>query len=328
MKYQIILTTLLFSTTYAFSDVYTNLESLTHWQRVSSKPILQSGAKGSYDERLEEPEILFENNVYHVWYAAWENYSVGTIGYASGPSLDKLTKQGIALGPGPSGSFDQGYVSGPRIYEQDGTYYLFYFGFSSAGFEKGGASIGVATASDPSGPWTRQATALIRPGAKGSWDDQIIYRPFLIKESDTYFLYFNARGSSGHENIGFATSKNILGPYTEFSNNPVIQHGSNSDRWNWRRVGDIDILDHILKGSYVSFFFGQPDQKGGLIGLATAPSVAGPWTQRDEPLLLTDESGRTLRPAIRPAIYYDGNDQKWRMLFDDVGRGIYVADIK
>ncbi len=97
--------------------------------------ILTKGASGFDSNRLEEPSAIFDGTNYYVYYSA-SAYSGGagqSIGMAKGPNLTSLVKQGQLLSTSTSATWDSGYVSGPRLYYEAGTYYLYFFGSQSTG---------------------------------------------------------------------------------------------------------------------------------------------------------------------------------------------------
>ena len=63
---------------------------------------------------------------------------------------------------------------------------------------------------------------------------------FIFKNGDTYYMMYSANYFGGKNYaVGYATSKNPLGPFTKASNNPVLQktrqgwlcHRTDPDRW-------------------------------------------------------------------------------------------------
>ena len=283
-----------------------------------------SNEVGQFDERLEEPELIIKDNQLYLFYAAWDNGTpnVGSIGLATGSSLSSLVKVGQVLVPSVSG-WDNAYVSGQRIYYENGTYYLFYFGSSIEAFEGEPASIGVATSTNLT-DWTKYAgNPILTIGSVGSWDSDILYRPYVLKKENTYYLFYNARRSDDKEQIGFATSSNLFGPWTKYGGNPILSFGG-AGEWDDDRIGDPYILPFIFEDQplWVMFYYGAGNPHAeGEIGIAVSRDLMT-WTKSlDNPITMTWQasSGYSIRPSIKLI------DNIWVMLFDNIGTGIYKA---
>jgi acetyl esterase/lipase/GH43 family beta-xylosidase len=70
----------------------------------------------------------------------------------------------------------------------------------------------------------KQKKIAIMPGTKNDWDGSpaenvAIEAPYVIKHNGTYYLFYSSWGR-GYE-VGYATSKNIYGPWKKYKQNPV-----------------------------------------------------------------------------------------------------------
>lgn len=281
-------------------------------------PILVKGESGFDSYRLEIPELIMKDDSFFVFYSGWEgtNNSIGAIGLAVGITLDNLVKRGAILSNSETG-WDGGYVSGQRIYYEDGTYYLYYFGANIPGFEARPAHIGVATSTDLYN-WTKyESNPILETGEDGEWDDNILYRPFMMKFNSTYYLFYNA-GDGSNERIGVATANSPLGEFIKYAGNPIMNMGA-FGAWNDNRIGDMQILNY--NNTWVMFYYGAriwPDR--GNIGIAVSNNLIT-WTQwNSNPLNFL---GTLPQYHIRPSIVELNN--RWIMLYDDVGENIYKA---
>ena len=288
-----------------------------HWT-VQPTPILKAGAPGHFDARLEEADGYIAGSTYYVNYCAWNGPKgpVGSIGQASGSSLTSLTRRGQILKPTP-GAWDSGYVSGPRTYYESGTYYLYYFGSPTAAFEAAPSSLGVATSSSPAGPFKKYSgNPILKAGPAGTWDGKQLFRPLLLKNGSTYYLFYNGNGSLGGEQIGFATGPSPLGPFTKHARNPVYYPKLAREA---SRVGDPVIYKD---GSHwVMYYYGASDslQSQG-VGCATSPDLAS-WTECAGDPIPMEKLGSTglIRPSLLPENNYG------TMLVDNTGTNLYAA---
>jgi len=74
-------------------------------------------------------------------------------------------------------------------------------------------------------PAIRSTNYKITTGGAGEWDVTSCEQGCLVKNSDDnkYYLFYEARNTSGYYAIGYATSTTIDGTYTKSPNNPVIE---------------------------------------------------------------------------------------------------------
>jgi len=288
------------------------------WKLDPSTPILTGGAPGQFDARLEEADAYMSGSTYYVNYAAWdkEQGTVGSIGQASGPSLTRLTKKGQIL-KGTPGAWDSAYVSGPRTYCEASKYYLYYFGSSTVAFEGIPSSLGVAIASSPGGAFKKyKGNPILSPGPAGTWDGKQLFRPFLVKSGATYYLFYNANGSLGGEQIGFATGPGPVGPFTRYKGNPSFFP---KRAWEASRVGDPMIYKD--GSTWVMYYYGANDSiEYWGVGCATSGDLVT-WTECPDNPLSFPKIGFGL---IRPSLLSENN--YGTMLLDGIPtNSLYVA---
>ncbi len=187
------------------------------------------------------------------------------------------------LTPGPPGAWDDGVIESCEIVKGHDTYYLYYHGTSS----RSGYQVGVATARRPLGPWTKHGTEpVLAVGPPGAWDDRHAACACIVKEGvDRYSMLY-----SGHANregalwdIGLATAPSPLGPWEKHPDNPLLP--------GFGYVGGVvKMPDHYRL--YTEHPIGSTGDDYGPMSLATAPSLAGPWTPHPEsPVLQPGGSG-------------------------------------
>jgi hypothetical protein len=170
------------------------------------------------------------------------------IAYASGRDFYSLVPGGVALS-NTAATWDSAQVQGPRIFT-DGAYdYMYYFGGTTAGFELGSHSIGVAyqlisTNWNPTN-WTKSANNPLLTPTAATFDQGNCWRGFGLKNNGLYYLFYNGSGGDLHERIGFATASNPQGPFTKYGL-PVFDDTSTTNNY----TQDPSIL-RMLDGSFV-----------------------------------------------------------------------------
>jgi hypothetical protein len=112
----------------------------------------------------------------------------------------------------------------------NGRYLGAWNAYPGAGYEEGAAVIGLAT-SDDLRHWTLGEPILL-PSDGAAWEHGGLYRPDLLLEKGTYYLYYNAKtdplpkseGGGWHEQTGVATSKDLK-VWTRYAGNPILPNG-------------------------------------------------------------------------------------------------------
>lgn len=183
--------------------------------------------------------VLKMNGKLFVYYAGnntGDGANTGSICCAVGPDFQHLVKIGVVIAP--TGNYSN-HIQGPRIYSGDlpnnGKVYMAAFGGTNGtpgGFEQITNDIFLFASSDGTN-WTAQNSgSAILKTANSAWAKRTLWRPFIMRNSQTYYMFYNGDSSALQERIGFATATNILGPWTEYSGNPVISStdgGLNAD---------------------------------------------------------------------------------------------------
>src|SRR3546814_4354461 len=98
---------------------------------------------------------------------------------------------------------------GPPI-KVDGRYRASWNAYPPPGMEEGPAVIGLAW-SDDLIRWHRDDTPILRPEDGAEWERAGLYRSYLIRDGDIYYLFYNAKNHDTPwlEQIGVATSRDL-----------------------------------------------------------------------------------------------------------------------
>jgi len=187
------------------------------------------------------------------------------------------------LTPGAKDTWDGEILEASDALKDLGTYYLFYHGNGGRGYQ-----LGVATASDPLGPFKKHGDApVLQRGPKGSWDEVHVACAMILKEgSGKYLMWYSGLGRSEQHrqwSIGLATAESPLGPWTKHPDNPIID--------------DFGYVGGVVKvrGKYMLYTahpIGSTGPDYSPMALATADKPQGPWTRwRGNPVLKQGEWG-------------------------------------
>jgi hypothetical protein len=204
-------------------------------------------------------------------------------------SLDPLATRRLIQIPGPNPivrhgeaeEWDGECIEGGDIFKDydDGReiYYLYYHGHSFAHrtgqWTRRGYRIGVATATQPLGPFVKSPhNPLLDLGPEGAWDDCHVACPCIMRRGPgKYIMWYSGMGNSGPAgawHVGLATAPSPLGPWTKQAGNPVMR--------DFGYIGGVV----LARGTYYMYNehpIGSTANDYGPFSLATATDPAGPW---------------------------------------------------
>jgi predicted GH43/DUF377 family glycosyl hydrolase len=111
-----------------------------------------------------------------------------------------------------------------RLTKVGGRYLGAWHAYPNEGMEAGPAVIGLAW-SDDLLHWELEPPCLF-PKDGAAWERGGLYKPYLVKEGDTYYLFYNAKTEQTPwlEQTGVATSRDLK-TWTRFDGNPLVTVG-------------------------------------------------------------------------------------------------------
>jgi predicted GH43/DUF377 family glycosyl hydrolase len=199
--------------------------------------------KGDFDERsIDDPIVFYANGAFQMLYIGWDGIGYQT-GLATSSDLlhwrrtalvaprdpaSKYTKYNLALS---SILRNKQLESRGEAIKINGKYLGAWNAYPSAGYEEGAAVIGLAT-SENLLHW-KLTEPILTPEDGASWEHGGLYRPDLMLDHGTYYLYYNAKtdtlppseGGGWHEQTGVATSTNLT-TWTRYEHNPILRNGA------------------------------------------------------------------------------------------------------
>nr|WP_153002716.1 glycosidase [Sphingomonas endophytica] len=144
---------------------------------------------------VEDPTVVGRDDGYVVYYTGvLADHAHGELAYATGPSLDKLTKRGVALASSKSeGNTKEATVDRTP----DGRWRLFYeYAADQA------SRIGMAVGADVAGPWEEQPTPFMP--REQSWDDwHLSTGPLLTDDPARPVMFYNGATRDARWRIGW-----------------------------------------------------------------------------------------------------------------------------
>ncbi|MFC1923024.1 family 43 glycosylhydrolase [Chloroflexota bacterium] len=121
-------------------------------------------------------------------------------------------------------------------------------------------------------------TPVLPDRMSGSWDESAIWAPYVYQENGIYYLYYTGVTRDFTQSILLATSSDPSDPESWEKQEQVFQPNHPGMIWQDGKAADCRDPTVIKQGDVYHMYYAGRDQSGSIIGLATAPSPMGPWT--------------------------------------------------
>ena len=225
----------------------------------------KSGVPGSFDERsVDCPFVFTANGCFYMTYIGYDGKGYQT-GLAASSDLVHWAREGLILPRDPGDPIarynmalmcilrDDALQSSAPLKKIDGRYLGAWHAYPGEGYEAGPAVIGLAW-SDDLHHWKRTEPVL-RPEDGATWERGGLYKPYLVKSGDIYYLFYNAKNDMARgwvEQTGLATSRDLK-TWTRFSGNPILRAGA-ADSWDSRFASDPAVVRY--KKWWALYYYG------------------------------------------------------------------------
>ena len=144
---------------------------------------------------IEDPTVVRMEDGYAVYYTGvLGDYAHGQMFYAEGPSIDRLTKTGVAL----ASSKSEGNTKEATVQRTDSGVWRLFYEYASDNASR----VGLATGTSVAGPWTEQPTPFMP--REDSWDNwHLSTGPLLMDQPDTPVMFYNGATADARWRIGW-----------------------------------------------------------------------------------------------------------------------------
>jgi len=236
-----------------------------------------TGNKADFDGlSVDDPIVFRANNAFYMLYIGYDGTGYQT-GLARSEDLVRWSDRRL-VGPRDAGSTytrfnlamscilrDKRLHGKGEALKVDGQYLAAWNAYPGAGYETGAAVIGLARSRDLE-HWTL-TEPILRPQDGAAWEHGGLYRPDLLLDRGTYYLYYNAKtdtlpkseGGGWHEQTGVATSRDLK-VWTRYSGNPILANGPHDSR-DARFASNPYVVTN--GGKYGMYYFGLGYQRPG-----------------------------------------------------------------
>ena len=227
----------------------------------------------AYEEgvtRRDPSDIMTVGDTYYVYYskATGKTHGFGTgdpekkvfpwdkteVWYATSKDGWTWDEQGMAVGRGEAGAYDDRSVFTPQVMVHDGKYVLVYQTVKAPYVNRVKNQVGMAVADSPDGPFEKLDAPILSPTDDGDWlgdedtrfkveqqgsfDSHKVHDPTLLFYNNKFYLYYKGermgeRKTFGGREIkwGVAIADNLTGPYVKSEYNPITNSGHELCVW-------------------------------------------------------------------------------------------------
>jgi predicted GH43/DUF377 family glycosyl hydrolase len=228
-----------------------------------------SGINGDFDSKAVDCPFVFRHSGrFYMTYIGFDGTGYQT-GLASSEDLITWKREGCILRRNPRSAVtrcniamnwivrDNAIRSAGALKRVKGRFLGAYHAYPNAGYEQGPAVIGLCW-SDDLHHWQLDLPSL-RTESGADWERGGLYKPCLLEQSGTYYLFYNAKTQEQrwHEQTGVAVSHDLK-TWERYDGNPILRNGTEAT-WDDRFASDPCVLQDGKQ--WLLFYFGL-DSKG------------------------------------------------------------------
>ena len=225
--------------------------------------MLPTGPEDWEDTFIDPGRVVFHDGLFHSFYNGIDTWPAQVkVGYATssdGKRWEKQSSEWLFSGENLDWSETSIFVHDAMVLD-DGTWAVYFSSVaSSTNFASG--VIGMATAPNAAGPWKVIAEPILETGPEGSWDEDGVVDPSIVRVGDQLWMYYDGN-LRGRRAIGLAISEDGFSwtkhddPETEDVSDPLLVAGEDGD-WDDTGVYDPQVVV-TDEGFVMSYFVRRP----------------------------------------------------------------------
>ncbi|MCP4229786.1 MAG: hypothetical protein GY771_06520 [bacterium] len=199
--------------------------------KYNANPVMPEGPEGTLDHWRSDPLVMYEDDVYKMWFGYNSDGAKTQIGYATSDDGIEWTVQQLPAVPlGADGEWDDEDVETPFVVKVEGTYHMYY---CARGEPEGGdwspeATYRIGHATSPDGlTWTKDPNnpVLDVSGLESEdWDALVTAEPSVVYRNNRFELFYvggDVEGGIFILELGLATSTDGSN-WTRYAGNPIL----------------------------------------------------------------------------------------------------------
>ena len=210
------------------------------------------------------------------------------------------------LGRNGSRDWDGGSVYAPSVILDETLFKMWYSGRLLTDTAVVATAIGLATSSDGTNWFKDTRNPVLADGVRGTWDSDGASHAVVLKQDETYHMWYAGWDESALRLIGYATSLDGVS-WLKDDNNPVLVSGSDGE-WDSKGVSPGSVIS--LDDKFHMWYTGIGPSQSAQIGLATSPDGVT-WTKHvQNPVLRLGSTTLDASGVARPAVLFDGSSYR------------------
>ncbi len=191
------------------------------------------------------------------------------------------------------------YLKDHTIFRYDGAYYLASIWIDPTQWEDREKRFAYARSTDLCN-W-EDLGPILAERHPGAWDEFRVWAPHVIEENGTYYLFYTGVTKDITQTIMVSISTNPADPASWSSPAYAFQPHHKGMRWEVGAWADARDPMVIKVGERYFMYYTGSDEGGGIVGVATANDLRGPWA--DMGSVLPDPDSVLESPGV---FEYDG----------------------
>ncbi len=220
---------------------YTESTDGIHWEgaRVVLAPVTGSDWEG---HEVHCPTVVKRGETYHLWYAGSMypteiNPASCRIGHAVSSDGIHFTRCGRTPELSPSQNWEGIAVTQPHVLwdEERDCYRMWYAG----GRQHESDAIGYAESQDGT-HWRKYEDPVLAPDRAHYWEMGKVENPFVMKEGDWYYLFYQGMDGDMIPGLGVARSRDGITGWQRHPSNPIS--AGKDGNWDWLGTKKVCVL--------------------------------------------------------------------------------------
>ena len=222
--------------------------------------------------RRDPSAVIKVDNLYHVWYTKGDGETVGfgsvnkedkvfpwdktEVWHATSKDGFEWKEEGVAIGRGEPGAYDDRAVFTPEVLAHEGKFYLVYQTVKAPYLNRTKEHVALASSDSPYGPWKKTPAPILSPAENGVWkgdednrfiveergdfDSHKVHDPCLMFYQNQFHLYYKGETMGEGMNMGgreikhgVAVADKPEGPYVKSPINPISNSGHEVVVWHY-----------------------------------------------------------------------------------------------
>lgn len=272
--------------TAADSDLSDTPPNSQNWTVEPNNPILKSDWALPGDLLLNDPSVMKEGAVYHMWYSKGSGLGVNHVRIYEATSTDGITwteKPNTLLEPDSDitvtgtntsadisgvfeiiGEMETDFTNGKPAYKLNGQNWYLWYDASNGHYR-----LSDVLGADGTASWSGNASTIVdgvfnphsgtatgTAQAQSDWDSEKTETPNVIKVDGTYHMYysgFKTGDGPGRYQTGHATSTDGV-VWVKDPANPVLAYHDDPSRWMWYQAAEPGAVYNPLDSKIYLYF--------------------------------------------------------------------------